>query len=94
MHSLEEKNHLSNELERLKKKLEEATEAKAREAEWAGLRNELNSLRYTFDVKCPFLFSDGLAERAAENAARNRKCSQTNASAGNSFQYSTNGSTY
>merc|ERR550534_3612222 len=30
MHSLEEKNHLSNELERTKKKLEESTESKAR----------------------------------------------------------------
>merc|ERR1712045_713969 len=29
MHSLEEKNHLSNELERTKKKLEESTESKA-----------------------------------------------------------------
>ena len=30
MHSLEEKNHLSNELERCKKKAEEASEAKVR----------------------------------------------------------------
>ena len=43
MHSLEEKNHLSNELERTKKKLEESTESKARtDAQLERLRNELN----------------------------------------------------
>ena len=44
MHSLEEKNHLSNELERTKKKLEDAAENKARtEAQMTQLRNELNN---------------------------------------------------
>ena len=43
MHSLEEKNHLSNELERTKKKLEESGESKARtDAHLERLRNELN----------------------------------------------------
>ena len=43
MHSLEEKNHLSNELERTKKKLEESTENKARtDAQLERLKNELN----------------------------------------------------
>ena len=43
MHSLEEKNHLSNELERTKKKLEETTESKARtDAQLSRLRKELN----------------------------------------------------
>ena len=43
MHSLEEKNHLSNELERTKKKLEESTESKARtDAQLSRLRKELN----------------------------------------------------
>ena len=42
MHSLEEKNHLSNELERTKKKLEEAGSNKARlEAELAEMKLNL-----------------------------------------------------
>ena len=40
---MEEKNHLSNELERTKKKLEESTESKARtDAQLERLKNELN----------------------------------------------------
>ena len=43
MHSLEEKNHLSNELERTKKRLEDAAQAKARaELKLGSLRKELN----------------------------------------------------
>ena len=46
MHSLEEKNHLSNELERCKKKVEEATESKARsDAELAALKLELTNIK-------------------------------------------------
>ena len=43
MHSLEEKNHLSNELERTKKRLEDAAQAKARaELKLGSTRKELN----------------------------------------------------
>jgi predicted nuclease with TOPRIM domain len=43
MHSLEEKNHLSNELERTKKRLEDAGQAKARaEQKLAKLLNDRN----------------------------------------------------
>ena len=45
MHSLEEKNHLSNDLERAKKKAEEATEAKARsDRHLETLKSELSKL--------------------------------------------------
>ena len=88
MHSLEEKNHLSNELERTKKKLEEAGSNKARlEAELAEMK--LN-LRLIFTYFFPTLFSDGYAKRVAENAVRNRKYPQTIVTTRNSFQYSTN----
>ena len=51
MHSLEEKNHLSNELERTKKKLEESTESKARtDAQLERLKNELNFKTTTASV--------------------------------------------
>ena len=47
MHSLEEKNHLSNELERTKKKIEESEQSKASiEQELAALHSEILVLRY------------------------------------------------
>ena len=67
MHSLEEKNHLSNELERCKKKVEEATESKARsDAELAALKLELTNIKLVVfarlvknfrEIKCLFVFS-------------------------------------
>ena len=89
MHSLEEKNHLSNELERTKKKLEEAGTNKARlEAELAEMKLNLR-LIFTYFFS-PTFFSDGYAKRVAENAVRNRKYPPTNVTTRNSFQYSTN----
>ena len=57
MHSLEEKNHLSNDLERAKKKAEEATEAKARsEKHLETLKSELSKLKFLIKrlVLCVF----------------------------------------
>ena len=53
MHSLEEKNHLSNELERTKKKLEEAGTNKARlQAELAELKQNLRFLKICLSFFC------------------------------------------
>ena len=84
MHSLEEKNHLSNELERTKKKLEEAGTNKAR------LEAELAEMKLNLRLISSLIFSGGYAKRVAENAVRNRKYPPTNVTTRNSFQYSTN----
>ena len=84
MHSLEEKNHLSNELERTKKKLEEAGTNKAR------LEAELAEMKLNLRLISSLIFSGGYAKRVAENAVRNRKYPQTIVTTRNSFQYSTN----
>ena len=68
MHSLEEKNHLSNELERTKKKLEESNTAKAR------IEQELRQCsRYT-RINFLFIFiKGGINERTTKSSARSRK---------------------
>ena len=87
MHSLEEKNHLSNELERTKKKLEDAFQQKVR----LDLK-KFQSHFFIHSIHSILPFLGRYSERAAESPVRNRECQTANAPTGNSSQYSTDGS--
>jgi len=75
MHSLEEKNHLSNELERCKKKVEEATESKADlQKETQKLRLEIENVRrqllqqeISFNIQQTEALTRNLSPRSGNN---------------------------
>ena len=66
MHSLEEKNHLSNELERTKKKLEEAGTNKAR------LEAELAEMKLNLRLIFTYFFSHFIFRRICKKSCRKR----------------------